>query len=83
MASEIWRLCAVLAAGLGRAAGGASGIAGAGGATVSGMLGGGAATSGGTCDARRSLTLGRLSRLEIEIIECLRGFWGHQSKVTS
>jgi hypothetical protein len=35
--------------------------------------GGGAATSGGACDARRSLTLEKLSRLEIKIIECL---WG-------
>ena len=70
-------------AGLGRAAGGASVIAAAGGATVSGMAGGGPATSGGARGARRSLTLGRLSRLEIETMECLRGCFGHQSKVTS
>jgi hypothetical protein len=45
--------------------------------------GGGSATSGGVRGARRSLTLGRLSRLEIETLECLRDCSGHQSKVTS
>jgi hypothetical protein len=43
------------------------GDAAAGGATVSGMTGGGPATFGGASGARRSLTLGRLSRLEIEV----------------
>jgi hypothetical protein len=43
------------------------------GATVSGMAGGGPANFGGARGVRRPLTLGRLSRLEIEIIECLRG----------
>jgi hypothetical protein len=62
----------VLAAGLGRAAGSASGIIGAGGAIVSGIWGVGAAISGGVCNARKSLTRGRLFRLEIEIIERLR-----------
>jgi hypothetical protein len=57
--------------------------AAAGGATVSGMAGGGPATSGGARRVRRSLTLGRLSRLKIEIIECLRDYSGYQSKVTS
>jgi hypothetical protein len=65
-----------------------SGMAGggpvtSGGATVSGMAGGGPATSGGARGARRSLTLGRLSRLEIETMECLRDHSGYQSKVTS
>jgi hypothetical protein len=73
----------VLAAGLGRPAGGASVIAAAEGATVSGMAGGRPAASGGARGARRSLTLGRLSRLEIETMECLRDCSGHQSKVTS
>jgi hypothetical protein len=36
------------------------------------MVGGGPTTSGGARGARRSLMLGRLFRLEIEIIECLR-----------
>jgi hypothetical protein len=67
----------------GRAAGGASVIAAAGGATVSGMTGGGPATSGGARGDRRSLTLGRLSRLTIETMECLRDCSGHKSKVTS
>jgi hypothetical protein len=58
-------------------------IAAAGGAIVSGVAGGGPATSGGTCGVRRSLTLGRLFRLEIEIMESLRDCFGHQSKVTS
>jgi hypothetical protein len=49
------------------------GDAAAGDATVSGMAGGGPANFGGACGVRRPLTLGRLSRLEIEIIECLRG----------
>jgi hypothetical protein len=52
------------AAGLGRAAGEASVIAAAGGATVSGMARGGPATFGGARGARRSLTVGRLSRLK-------------------
>jgi hypothetical protein len=73
----------VLVAGLGRATGGASVIAAAGGATVSGMAGGGPATSGDARGARRSLTLGRLSKLEIEIMKCLRDCSEHQSKVTS
>jgi hypothetical protein len=73
----------VLAAYLGRAADGASVVTVAGGGTVSGMAGGGPATSGGARGARTSLTLGKLSRLEIEIIECLRDCSGHQSKVTS
>ena len=63
----------------GTAAGGASVIAAAGGATVSGMAGGGPATCGGAHGARRSLTLGRLSRLELETMECLRDCFGHQS----
>jgi hypothetical protein len=58
-------------------------IAAAGGATVSGMAGGSPATSGGARGARRPLTLGRLSRLKIETMECLRDCSGHQSKVTS
>ena len=58
-------------------------IAAAGGATVSGMAGGGPATSGGARGVKRSLTLGRLSSLEIETMECLRDCSGHQSKVTS
>ena len=37
-----------------------------------GMTRGGPATSGGARGARRSLALGRLSRLEIERMECLR-----------
>ena len=53
--------------------------AAAGGATVSDMAGGGPATSGGARGARRSLTLGKLSRLEIETMECLRDSSGHQS----
>jgi hypothetical protein len=73
----------VLVVGLGRAAGGASVIAAAGGATISGMAGGGPTPSGGARGARRSLTLERLSRLKIKIIECLRDCSGHQSKVTS
>jgi hypothetical protein len=73
----------VLAAGLGWAVGGASVITAAGGATISGMAGGGPATSGGAYGARRSLTLGKLSRLEIGTMECLRDRFGHQSKVTS
>jgi hypothetical protein len=71
MASEIWRLCAVLVAGLGRTAGGALDITDARGATILGMWGGGVTTSGGTYDVRRSLTLGKLSKLKIKIIECL------------
>jgi hypothetical protein len=39
-------------------------------ATVSGMAEGGPAT-GGARGVRRSLALGKLSRLEIETIECL------------
>jgi hypothetical protein len=58
-------------------------IAAAGGATVSGVVGGGPATSEGAYRARRSLTLGRLFRLKIEIIKSLRDYSGHQSKVTS
>jgi hypothetical protein len=61
-----------LAVGLGWAAGG-GGDAAAGGATVSGMAGGGPTTFGGASGVRRSLTLGRLSRLEVEIMECPRG----------
>jgi hypothetical protein len=71
------------AAGLGRAAGGASVIAAAGGATASGMARGGPATFGGARGARRSLTVGRLSRLKSEATEFLRDCSGHQSKVTS
>jgi hypothetical protein len=71
------------ASSLGRAAGGASVIAAAGGATVSGMAGGGPITSGGARGARRSLALGRLSRLEIATMEYLRDYSGHQSKVIS
>jgi hypothetical protein len=73
----------VLAAGLGRAVGGASVIAVAGGATVSSRARGGSATSGGVRGAWKSLTLGRLSRLKIETIECLQDCSGHQSKVIS
>ena len=58
-------------------------ITAAGGATVSGVAGGGHATSGGARGVRRSLALGKLSRLEIETVECLRDCSGHQSKVTS
>jgi hypothetical protein len=46
----------VLAAGLGRAADGASVIVAAGGGNVSGIAGGGPATSGGARGARRPLT---------------------------
>ena len=67
----------MLASGLGRAAGGASVIAAAGGAIVSGIAGDGPAASGGACDTRRSLTLGKLSRLETEPMECLRDCSGH------
>jgi hypothetical protein len=66
----------VLAAGLGRAAGGASVVAGAGGA-ISGIARDGLATSGGVRRTRRSLSLGRPSRLKIEIIEYLRDYSGH------
>ena len=58
-------------------------VAAAGGATVSGMAGGGPVISGGARGVRRSLTIGKLSRLEIETIECLRDCSRHQSKVTS
>jgi hypothetical protein len=44
-----------------------------GGDAVSGMAESRPATFGGARGARRSLTLGRLSRLEIEIMGCLRG----------
>jgi hypothetical protein len=71
----------VLAAGF-RATGGASVIIAAGGTTVSGMARGGPTTSGGARGARKSLTLGRLFRLEIETMECLRDCSGHQNKVT-
>jgi hypothetical protein len=47
-------------------------ITAAGGATVSGMAGGGPATSGGARGVRRSLALGKLSRLKIKTMECLR-----------
>jgi hypothetical protein len=73
----------VLAAYLGRAVDGASVVAVARGGIISGMAGGGPATSGGARGARRPLTLGKLSKLEIEVIECLRDCSGHQSKVTS
>jgi hypothetical protein len=63
----------VLAAGFGTGCRWGFGDAAAGGATVSGMAGGGPATFGGARGVRRPLTLWRLSRLEIEIIECLRG----------
>jgi hypothetical protein len=52
-------------------------IAAAGGAIVSGIAGDGPAASGGACDTRRSLTLGKLSRLETEPMECLRDCSGH------
>jgi hypothetical protein len=48
-------------------------IVAAGGAIVSGIARGSPVTSGGARGARRSLTFGRLSRLEIETIKCLRG----------
>jgi hypothetical protein len=69
-----------LAAGLERIIGGASVIATAGGTTVSGMAGGGPATSGGARGVRRSLALGKLSRLKIDTMECLRDCTGHQSE---
>jgi hypothetical protein len=47
------------------------------------MAGGGLTTSGGARGARRPLTLGKLSKLKIEIIECLRDCSGYQNKVTS
>jgi len=40
-----------------------------------GIAGGSPATSGGASGARRLLTLGRLSRLKIEILESLRGLF--------
>jgi hypothetical protein len=55
-------------------------IAAAGGATVSGMAGGGPATSGGARGVKRSLTLGRLSRLEIETMECLQDCSGTRAR---
>jgi hypothetical protein len=73
----------VLAASLGRAADRTSVVAIAGGGTVSGIAGGGPATSEGARGARRPLILGKLSRLEIEIIEYLRDYSGYQSKITS
>jgi hypothetical protein len=48
---------------------------------VSGMAGGGGpVTSGGARGARKSLTLGRLSRLKVETLECLQDYSEHQSK---
>jgi hypothetical protein len=67
----------VLVTGLGRAADGASVVAVAGGSTVSGMAGGGPATSGGARGARRPLILGKLFKLEIEIIKYLRDYSGY------
>jgi hypothetical protein len=77
MASEIWRLWAVLAAYLGRAVDRTSVVIVAGGDTVSGIAGGGLTISRGAREARRPPILGKLSRLEIEIIKYLRDYSGH------
>ena len=79
MASEIWRLWAVFAAylgaglagseaGSGASSGAGSGIVTAGVAAVSGMV----RADGGALVSNRSRRLGRVSRLEIEIIDCRR-----------
>jgi hypothetical protein len=68
---------------LGRAVGGASAIPAAEGTTVLGMAGGGPITSGGIRGVKRFLAPGGFPRLEIETIECLRDYSGHQSKVDS
>jgi hypothetical protein len=67
----------MLVAGLRQAISGASVITATGGTTILGMAGGGPTTSRGACGVRRSLTLGRLSKLKIKIIECLRDYYGH------
>ena len=64
-----------MAAGLGQATGGALVIAVTAGATISGIAKDGPIISGDICGARRSLRLGRLSRFEIEIIECLQDYF--------
>jgi hypothetical protein len=68
----------MLAAYLGPDVDGASVIAVTGGGTVSDTAGGGSATSGGARGARKPPTLGKLSRLEIETMECLRDCSGYR-----
>jgi hypothetical protein len=60
--------CSGAVASLGQAVSGASVITAAGGATILGMAGGGPVTFRSARGARRSLTLGRLSKPKIKII---------------
>jgi hypothetical protein len=45
------------------------------------MAGGGPTISKDARGVKKFLALGKLSKLEIETIECLRDFSGHQSNV--